>query len=272
MSQPEVATLLGVEKLEVVYHNVSLAVQGVSFEVRDDQIVALLGTNGAGKTTILRAISGFLGADNAKVTEGLIQFRGEEIQNQPPHIITKKGIVLVPERDKIFESLTVEENLQVPVSLKKREEGETHLHDLIFHYFPVLANLKNRLGGYLSGGERQMLSLSTAFLCRPTLLLVDELSLGLAPIIVDELMKLVKLIRDEQRVTVLLVEQNALAALEIADYGYVIENGRIVFAGDTYKLKSHKDVQEFYLGRGERETEKSYKDIKQYRRTRRWYG
>lgn len=143
--------LLGVEKLEVVYHNVSLAVQGVSFEVRDDQIVALLGTNGAGKTTILRAISGFLGADDAKVTEGLIRFRGEEIQNQPPHIITKKGIVLVPERDKIFESLTVEENLQVSVSLKKRVEGETHLYDLIFHYFPVLANLRNRIGGYLSG-------------------------------------------------------------------------------------------------------------------------
>lgn len=263
--------LLGVEKLEVVYHNVSLAVQGVSCEVRDNQIVTLLGTNGAGKTTILRAISGFLGADDAKVAEGIIQFRGEEIQNQSPHIITKKGIVMVPERDKIFESLTVEENLQVSVSLKKKE-GETHLYDLIFRYFPILANLRDRLGGYLSGGERQMLSLSTALLCRPTLLLVDELSLGLAPIIVDKLMKLIKLIRDEQRVAVLLVEQNALAALDIADFGYVIENGRIVFAGDSYKLKSHKDVQEFYLGRGEREDKRSYRDIKQYRRTRRWYG
>lgn len=264
--------LLDVEKLEVVYHNVSVAVQGVSFEVRNRQIVALLGTNGAGKTTTLRAISGFLGIDAAKITEGSIRFKGEEIQNKAPHLITKKGVVLVPEREKIFETLTVEENLQIAVSLSKGKWDVKGFHDLIYHYFPVLAHLKNRLGGYLSGGERQMLSISAALLCRPELLLVDELSLGLGPMIVDELMNLVKRIRDEQWVTILLVEQNALAALKIADFGYVIENGRIVFAGDSNRLMNHQDIQEFYLGQGNRESRKSYRDVKQYRRTRRWYG
>ena len=271
MQAGEDKRLLHIEKLEVVYHNVSTAVQGVSIGVRERQIVALLGTNGAGKTTTLRAISGFLGVDDAKVTEGFIRFKGEEIQNRPPHQITMKGIVLVPEQDKVFDSLTVEENLQVCFSLKggKPRKGS---YDLIFSYFPALSHIKNRLGGYLSGGERQMLTLSTALLCDPQLLLVDELSLGLAPLIVEELMNLLKVIRDEQEVTVLLVEQNALAALEIADYGYVIENGRIVFDGDPDRLRGHEDIQEFYLGQGDRETRKSYRDVKQYRRTRRWYG
>ena len=272
MTKPKNETLLSIEKLEVVYHNVSTAVLGVSFEVRNHQIVALLGINGAGKTTTLRAISGFLGVDDAKVTEGFIEFRGEKIQNKPPHFITKKGIVLVPERDKVFENLTVEENLQVSVSLRKSRASGQDFKDLVLHYFPVLGKVRNHLGGYLSGGERQMLALSTALVCRPRLLLVDELSLGLGPIIVDELMNLIKVIRDEQQVTVLLVEQNALAALEIADYGYVIENGRIVFAGDPDRLRNHEDIKEFYLGQGERESQKSYRDIKQYRRTRRWYG
>jgi branched-chain amino acid transport system ATP-binding protein len=264
--------LLNIEKLEVVYHTVSVAVQGVSFDVRNRQIVALLGTNGAGKTTTLRAISGFLGIDSARVTEGSIRFKGEEIQNKAPHLITQKGIVLVPEREKIFETLTVEENLQIAVSLSKSKWDVKGFHDLIYHYFPFLAHVKNRLGGYLSGGERQMLSISAALLCRPELLLVDELSLGLGPMIVDELMNLVKRIRDEQGVTILLVEQNALAALEIADFAYVIENGRIVLAGNSDALRHQKDVQEFYLGQGERESRRSYRDVKQYRRTRRWYG
>lgn len=272
MAEPNVETLLSIEKLEVVYHNVSTAVQGVSLQVMDQQIVALLGTNGAGKTTTLRAISGFLGVDDAKVTEGFIEYRGERIQNKAPDIISKKGIVLVPEQDKVFDNLTVEENLQACEPLSKGRIGRQEMVERIFHYFPILKGVKNRLGGYLSGGERQMLSLSTALLCAPQLLLVDELSLGLAPIIIQELMNLVRVIRNEQQVTIFLVEQNALAALEIADYGYVIENGRIVFDGAPDRLKSHQDIQEFYLGQGERESQKSYRDVKQYRRTRRWYG
>lgn len=272
MTQPINEILLNIEKVKVLYHNVSTAIEGVSLKVERNQIVALLGTNGAGKTTTLRAISGFLGVDDAKVIEGIIEFRGEKIQNKLPHEITKKGIVLVPERDKVFENLTVEENLQVSVSSVENGIKRQDLYNLIFDYFPLLGKVKNRLGGYLSGGERQMLAVSTALLCRPLLLLVDELSLGLGPIVVDELMNLLKVIRDEQRVTLLLVEQNALAALEIADYGYVIENGRIVFAGDPDRLKNHQDIQEFYLGQGERESRRSYRDVKQYRRTRRWYG
>ena len=264
--------LLRVEKLEVVYHHVSIAIQGVSFDVKENQIVALLGVNGAGKTTTLRAISGFLGVDDAKVTEGVIELSGEKIQNQAPHLITKKGVVLVPERDKVFENLTVEENLEVCVPHNGGKAKRKDLMDQIFNYFPILTKTKNRLGGYLSGGERQMLALATALLCKPKLLLIDELSQGLAPLIVEELLGLIKVIRDEQQVTVLLVEQNAMAALEIAEYGYIMENGRIVFDGDPQRLKNHQDIQEFYLGQGERETRRSYRDIKQYRRSRRWYG
>ena len=265
-------TVLRIEKLEVVYHHVSTAVQGVSLEVNKNQIVALLGVNGAGKTTTLRAISGFLGVDDAKVTEGVIELSGEKIQNKAPHLITKKGVVLVPERDKVFENLTVAENLEVCVPPGGGKADRKALMDQIFHYFPVLAKIKTRLGGYLSGGERQMLAIATALLCKPKLLLIDELSLGLAPLIVEELLSLIKVIRDEQQVTVLLVEQNAMAALEVSEYGYIMENGRIVFDGDPQRLKDHQDIQEFYLGQGDRETRRSYREIKQYHRSRRWYG
>ncbi len=264
--------LLNIENLEVVYHNVSTAVQGVSLKVYRHQIVALLGTNGAGKTTTLKAISGFLGIDNARVTGGFIEFRGEKIQNKPPHEITMKGIALVPEWGKVFESLTVEENLEVCVPAGRHRRTKKLDGSHLLDYFPPLQKAKKRLAGYLSGGERQMLSISTALLCKPELLLVDELSLGLAPVVVIELMNLLRIIRNQQGVTILLVEQNALAALEIADYGYVIENGRIVFAESANNLLNHQDIQEFYLGQGDRESRTSYRDVKQYRRGRRWYG
>ena len=258
------------EKLEVLYNNISVGIQGVTLKVREKQIVALLGNNGAGKTSTLRAVSGFLSLDNAKISGGTIRFRGEEIQGKPPHAIANRGIIMVPEQDKIFETLTVEENLQASVANRGAKTKE--LYDLIFEFFPALKNLRHRVGGYLSGGERQMLSLSTALLCRPSLLLVDELSLGLAPIMVEELMKLIKVIRDELEITVLLVEQNASAALEVADFGYIIENGRIAFSGNPEKLKGDDEVKELYLGQGKRETKKSYRDVKQYRRTKRFYG
>lgn len=272
MGEEENNRLLSVEKLEVVYHHISTAVQGVSLNVGENQIVALLGTNGAGKSTVLRAVSGFIGVDDARVTEGAILFDGKHIENQPPHTITTKGVVLVPEQDKVFDNLTVEEQLQVCFSSKLKASGVKDPLGMVFGYFPALKRVRNRSGGYLSGGERQMLAIATALLCAPRLLLIDELSLGLAPIVVAELMELLTVIRDEQAVTVLLVEQNALAALEIADYGYIMENGRIVFDGEPEKLKCHQDIQEFYLGQGYRDGKKSYRDIKQYRRTRRWYG
>jgi branched-chain amino acid transport system ATP-binding protein len=264
--------LLKVEKLEVVYHNVSTAVQGISLEVQSNQIVALLGTNGAGKTTVLRAISGFLGIDDAKVTDGFIEFEGTRIQGSSPSSTTKRGIVLVPEQDKVFDNMTVEENLMICPEARDNGGVESSALAAVYKYFPSLKELRHHEAGYLSGGERQMLTLSSALLCNPRLLLVDELSLGLAPLVVKELMSVLKSIRVERNVAVLLVEQNAMAALDIADYGYVMENGRIVYSGNPDKLKNHEDIREFYLGSGARDSRKSYRDVKQYRRTRRWYG
>ena len=258
--------LLKLEKLEVVYQRVITAVQGVSLEVPKGSIVALLGTNGAGKSTTLRAISGFIGLDDARVTEGAILYRGERIENRPPDRVTALGIVLVPERSKVFENLTVEENLDAAV----QRRGAIVQKDLIYQYFPVLLALRRREAGYLSGGERQMLAIGSALMCAPELLLVDELSLGLAPLVVAELSRSLRVIRDRLGTTLLLVEQNAQVALDIADYGYVMENGRIVLDGTPERLRAHQDVREFYLGGGDQR--RSYREVKQYRRSRRWYG
>jgi branched-chain amino acid transport system ATP-binding protein len=263
--------LLQVEKIEVVYKRVITAVQGVTLSVAEKQIVALLGTNGAGKTTTLRAISGFLGIDDARVTEGAISFNGTRIENRAPHEIARRGIVLVPEREKVFPNLTVAENLAAPVPRAADAAERRRLDAQAYHFFPRLAELRSRVGGLLSGGERQMLAIAGALMCRPHLLLVDELSLGLAPVVVQDLARRLTAIRDQLGIAILLVEQSAAAALEIADYAYVMENGRVVLDGDRARLKGHQDVQEFYLGQtgGER---RSYRDVKQYRRSRRWYG
>ncbi len=265
-------SFLKVEQLEVVYHHVSTAVQGISLQVRRNQIVTLLGTNGAGKTTVLRAVSGFLGIDDAKVTDGFIEFEGKRIQGRSPSATTKMGIVLVPEKDKVFDNMTVDQNLMICEVFRDNSEDRSNVLHTVYDYFPALRKLRNRHAGYLSGGERQMLTLSAALLCHPRLLLVDELSLGLAPLVVKELMSVLKGIRNDRNVAILLVEQNAMAALEIADYGYVIENGRMVFSGDPDRLRGHEDIREFYLGARDSESRKSYRDVKQYRRTRRWYG
>jgi len=264
-------TLLGIDKLEVVYQRAITAVQGITLVVEPQQIVALLGTNGAGKTTTLRAISGFLGIDDARVTEGTITFKGERIENGPPHENTRRGVVLVPERDKVFPNLTVAENLIAPVPRGVTHAERRRREALVYQFFPQLGGLKNRIGGLLSGGERQMLALGSAIVCRPELLLVDELSLGLAPVVVEDLLRRLAEIRRELGITILIVEQSATVALEIADYGYVMENGRIVLDGTAERLRSHPDIQEFYLGHtgGER---RSYREVKQYRRSRRWYG
>ncbi len=260
--------LLELENVEVVYHRVATAIQGVSLRVPERAIVALLGTNGAGKTTTLRAISGFLGADDAQIVEGSIAFLGKTVTGKAPHELARRGLVLVPERDKVFETLTVQENLRALVP--GRRDGAMDL-ERVFHYFPVLAERRRQLAGYLSGGERQMLALSTALLCRPVVLLVDELSLGLAPIVVESLMEMVRRLRDELGLAVLLVEQNAGAALGVADHGYVMEHGRIVYDGTRERLLAHEDIREFYLGLGRCPDRKSYTEVKQYRRRRRWF-
>ena len=258
---------LKIEKLEVTYHRVITAVQGASLEVRAGSLVALLGTNGAGKTTTLRAISGFIGLDDARVTEGSIVWRGERIENRPPHEITSRGIALVPERSKVFENLSVAENLEAAVA----RPGAPRLAEAVWEYFPALARLRSREAGYLSGGERQMLAIGSALACAPQLLLVDELSQGLAPLVVEELLARLQRIRKDFGTTLLLVEQNAAVALDVADYAYVMENGRIVLDGPPQRLRAHQDVQEFYLGTGGA-ARRSYRDVKQYRRSRRWYG
>jgi branched-chain amino acid transport system ATP-binding protein len=259
--------LLQVRQLEVVYNRVATAIQGVSLDVPEGKIVALVGTNGAGKTTTLRAISGFLPSEDVAITDGVITLRGEPINGRIPHELAKAGIILVPEREKVFATLSVQDNL----AFAARESGAITV-DRIHGYFPRLRERSSQLAGYLSGGEKQMLAISMALLCRPTVLLIDELSLGLAPIAIKELMERLQQITRELRLTVLLVEQNAKAALSIADHGYVMESGRIVFSGKAAELLSHADVREFYLGGAGQAENKSYRDIKQYRRKRRWWG
>ena len=254
--------LLELENLEVVYHHVATAIQGVSLRVPPGSIVALLGTNGAGKTTTLRAISGFLGADDAQIVGGKVVFEETIVTGRPPHELARRGLVLVPERDKVFETLTVQENLRalVPGARDGRETTRPPVTlEQVFHYFPVLA--AREIAGQLA----------TALLCRPRVLLVDELSLGLAPLVVETLIALVARLRDELGLAVLLVEQNAGAALAVASYGYVMEHGRIVYDGTVDRLLAHEDVREFYLGVGHRAGRKSYTEVKQYQRRRRWF-
>ena len=260
---------LEVEKLEVVYHRSITAIQGINLTVRRGQIVAILGTNGAGKSTTLRAISGFLGIDDARVTDGGITFDGRRIENRPPNEITRLGVALVPERDKVFPTLTVAENLAAPFAPTR---GRGAGAEFAYHAFPRLADLRQRTAGLLSGGERQMLAIASALMCQPQLLLVDELSLGLAPAIVEELTARLVQIRSDLNLTIVIVEQSAAVALSVADYGYVLENGRCVLDGDAARLRAHGDIQEFYLGQSTGTERRSYRAVKQYRRSRRWYG
>jgi len=265
--------LLRMEKVEVVYQKVITAIHGVSLDVFPGQVTAILGANGAGKTTTLRAVTGFLGSDDAKVSEGRIWFDGEAIENRQPHEVAARGIALVPERNKVFETLTVIENLEATDSdAAKGNATRRQLIDRVFEYFPRLAPARDRLAGYLSGGERQMLAMGAALTCSPRLLLVDEMSLGLAPRIVEDLLERLLTLKKDLGLTLLLVEQNAHLALEIADHGYIMENGRIVLDGTPERLREHKDVQEFYLGQVGGKGRRSYRDVKQYHRSRRWFG
>ncbi len=264
---------LRLEQVEVVYHHVITAVQGVTLEVGHGAIVALLGTNGAGKTTTLRAISGFLGADDARITDGRVVYRGETVNAWSPHARARAGLVLVPERNKIFETLSVHDNLRAVVPGRS---GGVRLEQ-VWAYFPILAERRRQLAGYLSGGERQMLAIATALLCQPRVLLIDELSFGLSPLMVERLTELVARLRVDLGLAILLVEQNAAAALAIADHGYVLEHGRIVFDGPPATLAAHADIQEFYLGVSrdpdspDAGARKRYTAVKQYRRRRRWF-
>jgi branched-chain amino acid transport system ATP-binding protein len=262
--------VLQINNISVVYSDVIQILKGVSLAIRKKQIVSLLGSNGAGKTTTLRAISGLLKPENGAVTEGTIEYEGRSIQNAAPETITRLGIIQVLEGRPPFEHLTVEENLKVGTAARSVRTSTKEDLDLVYHYFPSLLARKKFLAGYCSGGELQMLAIGRALMARPRLLLLDEPSLGLAPLLVKEIFEIVGRINQEQGTTIVLVEQNANMALQLAHYGYVMENGKIVMEGDANDLKENPDIKEFYLGVASSGMLKSYKGVKAYKRRKRW--
>ena len=265
----ENGTLLRLNNISVVYSDVIQVLKGVSLSVTQGRIVSLLGGNGAGKTTTLKAISGLLKPENGKVTEGTIEYEGRSIQNSAPEDITRLGIIQVLEGRQPFKNLTVEENLRAGTATRWGKPYRKDL-ELMYNYFPPLVARKHKLAGYCSGGELQMLVMGRALMAHPHLLLLDEPSLGLAPFLVRDIFQIVKRINEEQGTTIILVEQNANMALQIAHYGYVMENGRIVMEGEAKSLRENPDVKEFYLGTAASGAAKSYRDIKSYKRRKRW--
>lgn len=244
--------------------------KGISLEVPDGKIVALLGGNGAGKTTTLKAISGLLGTELGKITDGGIEFNDIRIEKKSPEEIAWLGISQVMEGRRVLEHLTVEENLRIGAYLRKDGASIKQEIDKVYEYFPKLKDLRTHESGYLSGGEQQMMVIGRALMAKPRLMLLDEPSLGLAPLLVQEIFEIIKRINHEEKTSILLVEQNARAALSLSDYGYIMENGHIVMDGPADKLRENEDVKEFYLGLTGVGQKKSYRDIKHYKRRKRW--
>ena len=261
--------LLQLNNISVVYSDVIQVLKGVSLSVEKGHIVSLLGSNGAGKTTTLKAISGLLKPENGEVTEGTILYNGVNIQNQAPEFITRKGIIQVLEGRQPFKYLTIEENLRVGTATRAGKPYKQDL-ELVYNYFPALVKRRKSLAGYCSGGELQMLVIGRALMAHPQLLLLDEPSLGLAPLVVQEIFRIIKKINEDQAATIILVEQNARMALQVAHYGYVMENGKIMMEGTAKELSDNPDIKEFYLGMAASGIAKSYKDVKSYRRRKRW--
>ena len=262
--------MLNVNNIEVIYDDVILVLKGLSLEVKEGQIVALLGANGAGKTTTLKAISGLLKVEEGEVTGGAIEFLGRRINGMEPEKIVRMGIFQVMEGRCVFENLTVYENLMAATRTRKNRGEIRERYDMVMHYFPALKPLRHRLAGYLSGGEQQMLVIGRALMAQTRLMMLDEPSLGLSPILVAEIFNILKRLNREQKITMLLVEQNAHLALSIAEHGYVMENGKIVLDDTVDKLKENEDIKMFYLGLTEMGTKRSYRDAKFYKRRKRW--
>ena len=267
---PGEAPFLSVNNIEVIYDHVILVLKGVSLEVAEGRIVALLGANGAGKTTTLKAISNLLGAERGAVTKGSIEFRGKRIDRLNPRELVRLGVVQVMEGRHCFGHLTVEENLLTGAYARRAGAAEVR-RDLerVYSYFPILAARRRSIAGYTSGGEQQMTALGRALMARPRMILLDEPSMGLAPQIVEEILGIVKDLNDREKVSFLLAEQNTMAALRHADYGYILENGRVVMDGDAGELSANEDVKEFYLGLSAA-GRRSFRDVKHYRRRKRW--
>ncbi|TXF12644.1 ABC transporter ATP-binding protein [Pelomicrobium methylotrophicum] len=278
-SQPFVVTrtaksppLLAVNNIEVIYDHVILVLKGVSLEVPEGKIVALLGANGAGKTTTLKAISNLLRAERGEVTRGSIVYKGRRVDALSPAALVKMGVVQVMEGRHVFGHLTVEENLLTGAYTRRASRTEIRRDlELVYSYFPRLKERRNALAGFTSGGEQQMTAVGRALMARPTMILLDEPSMGLAPQIVEEIYEIVKHLNQSEGVSFLLAEQNTNVALRYANYGYILENGRVVMDGEARTLADNEDVKEFYLGVSKR-GRLSFRDVKHYRRRKRWLG
>jgi branched-chain amino acid transport system ATP-binding protein len=262
--------VLKLNNIEVTYLNVIRVLHGVSLSVEDGAIIALLGANGAGKSTTLKAISGLLHVEEGEVTDGSIEWNGRRIDRESPEKIGKLGIVQALEGRRVFEHLTAEENLLVGAFNRKERHSIKRDLEMTYDYFPRLKSLRRNIAGYLSGGEQQMLVIGRAMMASPKLMMLDEPSLGLAPMLVEEIYDIIRRFNMEQKTSVLLVEQNVRIALNIAHYGYVMENGRVVLDGTADFLKNNEDVKEFYIGLSALGTKKSYREVKHYKRRKRW--
>ncbi len=262
--------MLKLNNIEVTYLNVIRVLHGVSLTVEDGAIIALLGANGAGKSTTLKAISGLLRVEEGEVTDGSIEWNGERIDKKSAEEIGKLGIIQALEGRRVFEHLTTEENLLVGAYHRRDRRAVKEDMAMVCDYFPRLKALRRNTAGYLSGGEQQMLVIGRAMMAPPKLMMLDEPSLGLAPLLVEEIYDIIKRFNTEQKTSVLLVEQNVRIALSIATYGYVMDNGRVVLDGSADFLRNNEDVKEFYMGLSAMGTKKSYREVKHYKRRKRW--
>jgi len=262
--------LLSVNNVEVIYDHVILVLKGVSLEVPEGGIVALLGANGAGKSTTLKAISGLLRTERGEVTKGSIELLGVPVHKKDPAEVVRRGVVQVMEGRHVFEHLTVEENLLTGGYTQPGGSALRRDLDLVYGYFPRLCERRSGYAGYISGGEQQMLAIGRALMAHPKLMLLDEPSMGLAPMLVAEIFEIVSRLNREEKLAVLLAEQNAAMALRVAEHAYVMENGRVVLDGDRATIAENEDIKEFYLGLSGVGQRKSYRDVKHYRRRKRW--
>lgn len=264
--------MLKINNIEVLYSNVIQVLRGVSFEVNEGQVVTILGSNGAGKTTTLKSVSGLLRTEEGEVNHGSIEFQGIRIDRKSPEEISRMGIIQILEGRRVLEHLTVEENLFGGGLIRKdRARVKTDL-EKVFEYFPLMKSYRKRISGYLSGGEQQMLVIGRALMSDPKVMLLDEPSMGLSPLLVKEIFNIIGVINQEEQIPLLVVEQNVRQALTIAHYGYVMENGRIVLDGPVEQLRDNEDIKEFYLGLSAIGERKSYRDVKHYKRRKRWIG
>ena len=262
--------MLSLNNVEVIYDSVILVLKGVSIACEEGRITTLLGANGAGKTTTLKAVSGVLRTERGEVTKGSVELNGQRIDRLAPYEVVQRGVTQVFEGRRVFEHLTTEENLVAGAHIQPDRAKVSAGIERVYQYFPRLKERRNVQSGYLSGGEQQMLVIGRALMSAPKVMLLDEPSLGLAPMLVEEIFSIVQRLNQQEKLTVLLVEQNASMALRIADHGYVMENGRIVLEGSGDSLRENADIKEFYLGLTEVGARKSYRDVKHYKRRKRW--